>query len=77
MIFVVTGQGENGPVSFTCDTAAGSLDRARWYADRGVKDLLIDAGGHEYAPADFDRLFVQPEAADAPPSKLGLDRDVE
>ena len=60
MMFIVTGDGENGPVSVTCASASASLERARALADQGVRDVLIDADGQEYAPADFHRLFVEP-----------------
>ena len=58
MIFIVTGDAENGPVSVTCESAAAALEGARVLSDRGARDVLIDANGQEYAPADFDRLFV-------------------
>ena len=75
MIFIVTGHGENGPVSFAGDTAAGALERARWFADHGIRDLLIDADGQEYAPADFKRLFVEVDLDDAPTPRNGLDSE--
>ncbi len=65
MIFIVTGESENGPVSSTCDTAFSALERARRLADQGVRDVLIDADGQEYAPADFRRRFVEPDPAEA------------
>ena len=60
MIFIVTGDGEHGPVSATCETAVSALQSARRLADEGVKNVLINEEGHEYAPADFKRLFVEP-----------------
>jgi hypothetical protein len=60
MIFIVTGEGENGPVSATCKTAVAALQQARRLADDGARGVLIDADGQEYAPADFKRLFVEP-----------------
>jgi hypothetical protein len=60
MIFIITGEGENGPVSSTCQTPVSALQRARRLADEGARNVLIDADGQEYAPTDFDRLFVQP-----------------
>ena len=65
MVFIVTGDGENGPVSLTCNSARAALERARGLAGEGVRDLLIDADGQEYAPADFNRLFIEPGPADA------------
>jgi hypothetical protein len=65
MVFIVTGDGENGPVSITCHSAASALEQARRLSDRGVRNILIDAQGQEYAPADFDRLFVDPGPAEA------------
>ncbi len=65
MYFIVTGQGETGPVSRTCDSAASALEQARRAADQGVRDVLIDADGQEYAPADFQRRFVEPGLAEA------------
>ncbi len=65
MFFIVTGESENGPVSSTCDTASSALEKARRLADQGVKDVLIDADGQEYAPPDFRRLFVEPDPAEA------------
>ena len=60
MIFIVTGDGEHGPVSTTCGTVVSALQAARRLADEGARNVLIDAGGQEYAPADFKRLFVEP-----------------
>jgi hypothetical protein len=65
MVFIVTGDGENGPVSITCHSPASALEQARLLSDRGVRNILIDAQGQEYAPADFDRLFVVPGPAEA------------
>ena len=65
MFFIVTGDGENGPVSVTCHSGAAALERARALSDRGVRAVLIDADGKDYAPADFKRLFVEPGSADA------------
>ncbi len=65
MFFIVTGLGETGPVSSTCDTAFSAPEKARRLADQGVKDVLIDADGQEYAPGDFSRLFVEPDPAEA------------
>jgi hypothetical protein len=75
MVFIVTGHAESGPVSYACDTAAGALERARWFAERGIRDLLIDADGQEYAPADFQRLFVEPGLAEASRARLGPDSE--
>ena len=60
MIFIVTGEGEHGPVSTTCETAVTALQQARRLADEGVRSVLIDADGQEYAPSDFKHLFVGP-----------------
>jgi hypothetical protein len=60
MIFIVTGEGEHGPVTTTCETPVSALQQARRLADDGIKGVLIDADGQEYAPADFRRLFVEP-----------------
>jgi hypothetical protein len=60
MIFIVMGQGANGPVSTTSETAVAALQQARRLADEGARNVLIDASGQEYAPADFKRLFVEP-----------------
>jgi hypothetical protein len=60
MIFIVTGDGEHGPVSTTCETPVAALQGARRLADEGVKNVLIDADGQEFAPVDFKRLFVEP-----------------
>ena len=65
MFFIVTGQGEAGLVSSTCDTASSALEKARRLTDQGVRDVLIDAHGQEYAPGDFSRLFVEPGTAEA------------
>jgi hypothetical protein len=59
MIFIVMGEGENGPVSTTSETAVAALQQARRLADEGARNVLIDASGQEYAPADFERLFVE------------------
>jgi hypothetical protein len=60
MIFIVMGEGENGPVSTTSETAVAALQQARRLADEGARNVLIDASGQEYAPTDFKRLFVEP-----------------
>ena len=60
MIFIVTGDGEHGPVSTTCDSPLAALQQARRLSDEGARNVLIDADGQEYAPADFQRLFVEP-----------------
>jgi hypothetical protein len=57
MIFIVTGEGEHGPVSTTCESA---LQQARRLADEGARNVLIDADGQEFVPTDFKRLFVEP-----------------
>jgi len=53
------GEGENEPVSTTSETAVAALQQARRLADEGARNVLIDASGQEYAPADFKRLFVE------------------
>ncbi len=60
MIFVVIGEGENGPVSTTCQTALAAVNQARKWADEGARNVLIDADVQEFAPADFKRLFIEP-----------------
>jgi hypothetical protein len=60
MIFIITGEGEKGPVSSTCQTPVAALQQARRLADEGARNVLIDADGQEFAPSDFDRRFVQP-----------------
>jgi len=60
MIFVIIGDGEHGPVSSTCDSPLAALQQARELADEGVRNVLIDSDGQEFAPADFRRLFVEP-----------------
>ena len=65
MIFIVSGQSETAPVSRTCETAVAALEQARRLNDQGLRDVLIDADGQEYAPADFNRLFIEPGLADA------------
>ena len=63
MIFIVTGDGEHGPVSTTSETPFAALQQARRLADQGVRNVLIDANGQEYVPSDFKRLFVEPGPA--------------
>ncbi|MXQ11168.1 hypothetical protein [Microvirga makkahensis] len=59
MFFVVTGNGEQGAVAVTCETAAAAAEKARALTLEGMKDVLItDADGLQHAPPDFDRLFV-------------------
>jgi Mg-chelatase subunit ChlD len=60
MIFIVIGDSENGQVSATCETPVAALQQARRLADEGARNLLIDANGQEFAPAEFKRLFVEP-----------------
>ena len=64
MIFIVSGSGETAPVSRTCATPIAALEQARRLTDQGIRDVLIDADGQEYAPADFNRLFIEPGLAD-------------
>jgi hypothetical protein len=45
MIFVVTGEGEHGPVSTTCKTPVSALQQARRLADDGARNVMIDADG--------------------------------
>ena len=42
------------------ETAVAALQQARRLADKGARNVLIDADGHEFVPADFKRLFVEP-----------------
>ena len=53
MIFIVTGEGEHGPVSTTCETAVAALQSARRLADEGARNVLIDADGQEYVACRF------------------------
>ncbi len=64
MIFIVSGSGETAPVSRTCKTPVAALEQARRLSDQGVRNVLIDADGQEYAPADRNRLFIEPGFAD-------------
>jgi hypothetical protein len=64
MIFIMTGETESGPVSFTCDSARAALERARGMATEGVRDIIIDADGQEYSPADFGRRFTGSRSGD-------------
>lgn len=59
MVFVVTGNEQNGTVAVTCNSAAAALEKAHQLDRNSVIDLLItDADGLQHAPADFDRLYV-------------------
>jgi hypothetical protein len=59
MFFVVTGQGLNGPLAVTCETAAAAVEKARAYIADGVLDVLIaDADGRQHPPDDFHRLLL-------------------
>jgi hypothetical protein len=60
MVFIVTGESGSGPVSTTSDSPLSALQQARKLADEGARNVLIDADGQEFAPADFRRLFVEP-----------------
>ncbi len=63
MFFVVTGQGLNGPVAITCDTAATAVEKAHVLIADGVLDVLIaDADGLQHCPDDFHRLLAGIEA---------------
>ncbi len=64
IIFIVSGSGEAALVSRTCRTPVAALEQARLVTDQGVRDMLIDANGQEYSPADFTRLFVEPDLTD-------------
>jgi hypothetical protein len=49
MFFVVTGQGLNGPLAVTCETAAAAVEKARAFIADGVLDVLItDADGRQH-----------------------------
>jgi hypothetical protein len=59
MFFVVTGQGLNGLVAVTCETAAAAVEKARALIADGVLDVLIaDADGRQHPPNDFHRLLL-------------------
>jgi hypothetical protein len=59
MFFVVTGNGQNGTVAVTCNSASAALEKAHQLDTDGVIDLVItDADGLQHAPADFDRFYV-------------------
>jgi hypothetical protein len=60
MNFIITGERENRPVSTTCGTAVAALQAARRLADERARNVLIDADGQDFVPADFKRLFVEP-----------------
>jgi hypothetical protein len=60
MIFIITGERENEPVSTAARTPVAALQQSRRLADEGARNVLIDADGQEFAPADLNRLFVQP-----------------
>ena len=64
MVFIVTGDRGSGPSSFTCDSARAALEKARGLDHQGMRDILIDAGGQEFAPADFRRLFTGSRVVD-------------
>jgi hypothetical protein len=59
MFFVVTGNGRNGTVAVTCDSAVAALAKARQLDTQGITDILItDADGLQHVPAELDRLYV-------------------
>jgi NADPH-dependent curcumin reductase CurA len=63
MFFIVTGQGLNGPVAITCDTAAAAVERAHALIADGVLDVVItDADGLQHPPDDFHRLLPGTDA---------------
>ena len=67
MFFVVTGNGEQGVVAVTCETAGAAAEKARALTLEGVRDVLItDRDGQQHAPSDFDRLFVTIPAEERP-----------
>jgi hypothetical protein len=73
MIFIVSGQGETAPVSRTCETPGAALEQARRLLNHGIRDVLIDADGHEYDPAEFRRLFIGLRLVDSEEPAVGLD----
>jgi hypothetical protein len=59
MFFVVTGNGRNGTVAVTCDSAVAALAKARQLDMDGVTNIIVtDADGLQHAPTEFDRLYV-------------------
>ena len=60
MFFIVTASGATGPVSITCETPVEALEAALGLMERGTGDVLIDAGGAQYAPLEFRLRFVDP-----------------
>jgi hypothetical protein len=59
MFFVVTGQGLNGLVAVTCETAVAAVEKARALIAAGVLDVLIaDAEGRQHPTDDFHRLLL-------------------
>ena len=60
MIFIVTANSSTGPVSITCETASEALEAALGLMNRGTDDVLIDAGGTQFAAAEFRLRFIDP-----------------
>jgi hypothetical protein len=67
MPFIITATTEQGAASFQRDTPLSAHEKAVELQRRGERDVLISSpDGQLYAPADFDRLFVQDPDIDAP-----------
>jgi hypothetical protein len=59
MFFVVTGQGLNGPLAVTCETAAAAVEKARAFIADGALDVIItDADGRQHLPDHFHGLLL-------------------
>jgi len=74
MFFIVTANGATGPVSITCETPAEAFEAAVGLMEtRGTRDVLIDAGGAQYAPLEFRLRFLssgsEPVSIEAPETR--------
>jgi hypothetical protein len=60
MSFTVTASSRRGTVAFHRNTAVTALEMALGLVGERMDDVRVaDAQGRMYAPADFDRCFVQ------------------
>ncbi len=59
MRLIVTAHTADGSASHQLSSPETALEKARALAAEGHEDIVItDINGRDYAPAEFDRLFV-------------------
>jgi len=66
MSYTIFGQGPSGKISLRLDSEKTAAHRLQQLAQEGCHDLrIVDVNGHQYGPADFERVFVTRRSAQA------------